>query len=320
MTTLADLFNIQARQQALWYDRDLLTDAERAAYMDELLLGLNEEATELARELRRKPHVVRQERGHTGNAAEEVVDVLKYTLAIAHLAGMTPERLVQRFHAKTMDVEQKFKQYRVELEGRRVFVTDLDSCVADLTKFFEATGGQYGHATAGTLSTEERKAEWYAQGGFKTLDPIEGAKDVLMMAQNAGCLIAVVTARPVWEHARVRPDTVQWLRDQGIPCDILLFNKDKWDAVHQSILPAKVVAFVEDRDKHVMELVGHNVKPVLLMDQPWNQDVAEYADVTRVWSWKQIHHAMLQTDWGRNSAAPITIHKPARIRVPEDAR
>jgi len=309
-TTIEDLFVAQAAQQTLWYDRDLMTDAERSAYMDELLLGLHEEATELARSLRRKPHVVRQERGHGGNAVEEMVDVLKYAMAIAHLAGMTPKQISKRFAAKTLDVEQKFHQYRVELAGRRVFVTDLDSCVADLSKFFEATGGQYGNPTVGTLSTEEKKAQWYADGGFQTLDLVPGAKEALIQAQEAGCLVAIVTARPVWEHARVRPDTVQWLQDNGVPCDILLFNKDKWDAVHQSIMPAQVVAFVEDRDKHCLELVTHHVKPVLLMDQPWNQSLPVHSDIVRVWSWKQVRHAMVQTNWGRNPDATINVNKP----------
>jgi NTP pyrophosphatase (non-canonical NTP hydrolase) len=315
LMTLDDLFTIQAKQQGLWYDRDLLTDSERAAMMDELLHGLNEEVTELARELRRKPHVVRQERGAKGNAVEEVVDVLKYTLAIAHLANMAPALIAERFLAKTDDVEQKFHQYRLELEGRRVFVTDLDSCVADLANFFKATGGQYGHPTAGTLSTEELKAQWYTEGGFKTLTLIDGAREVLQEAQAAGCLVAIVTARPVWEHARVRPDTVQWLRAMGVPCDILLFNKDKWDAIHQSILPARVIAFVEDRDKHVMELVGHRVEPILLMDQPWNQNCPRHQTVHRVWSWKQVRHAMVQTSWGREFSNKIIIRKPERLEA-----
>lgn len=297
--TLADLIAAQAQQQALWYERDLLTDAERRAMMDELLLGLNEEATELARELRRKPHVVRQERGQKGNAVMEMVDVLKYLLAIAHLNGTSPDELVRAFHAKTIEVEQKFHQYRVELEGRRVLVTDLDSCVADLANFFSATGGQYGNATAGTLSTEERKAQWYADGGFLTLGVIDGARECLKEAHAQGCLVAVVTARPVWEHARIRADTVQWLYANDIPYDILLANKDKWDAVHQSILPARVVAFVEDRDKHAGELLDHNVRPVLLYDQPWNQSMPAREGMHRVHSWRAIADFMRALSWGR---------------------
>lgn len=304
-TTLAHLLATQADQQGLWYNRDLLTDAERAAALDELLLGLHEETTELARVLRRKPHVGGAERLHRGNAIEEGVDVLKYLLAIAHLEGWTADQISERFAAKTVEVEQKYKQRQVALAGQRVFVSDLDSCVADLAPFFSATGGQYGGDKVGTLDTEARKAAWYAGGGFLTLPPIHGARETLRAAKEAGCLVAIVTARPVWEHARVRADTIAWLREQDIPCDLLLFNKDKWDAVYQSILPAQVVGFVEDRDKHIMELVGHKVQPVFLFDQPWNQDTPAHPTVHRVWSWHHVRLAMDWTDWGRN---PRTIH------------
>lgn len=299
MDNLERLFQIQREQQGLWHDADKLTDSERAAQFDELLLGLHEEVGELARECRRRPHVVRQERGHKGNAAEEAVDVLKYLLAICQLLDVTPQQLVNRFEAKSLAVRQKVMQYRVELEGRRVFVTDLDGCVADLSPFMAATGGQYGGEHVGKLSTEDLKAAWYEGGGFLTLPLIEGALNCIREARAQGCLIAIITARPVWEHARTRPDTVAWLHDYGVPYDILLFNKDKWDALYQSVLPAKVVAFVEDRSKHVDELVSHHVKPVFLVDQPWNQEVAEHPDVTRVHGWDEIQAALAASGWGR---------------------
>ena len=298
MIGLADFFDKQREQQLLWYNVTLLSDENKAKIVDELLLGLYEEVGELARACRQKPHIVRQERGGHGNSHEEIVDVLKYILAIADILGMTPEDIQARFIAKTMAVEQKVTQYRVDLEGRRAFVTDLDSCVADLTPFMIATGGMYGAANVGTLGTEARKAAWYAEGGFLTLPIMDGARKCILEAKDNGCLIAIITARPVWEHARIRADTIQWLKDMDIPVDIVLFNKDKWDALHQSVLPAQIIGFVEDRVKHIDELVSHHVKPVFLMDQPWNQEVS-HPYVTRVTQWEQVAEAMRHINWGR---------------------
>lgn len=297
--SLSKLLAIQAGQQRLWCDRELLTDAERAAQIDELLHGLYEETGELARGLRRKPHIIRPEKAISAhNAVEEMVDILKYLLAIADMLEVDAATLVNRFMAKTRSVEQKVRQRRLDLEGHRVFVTDLDMCVADLQTFFDATGGMYGSPEAGSLEAEERKARWYASGGFLRLGILPGAREGLLAARDAGCLIAIITARPLWEHGRIRPDTVQWLSDMGIPYDILLFNKDKYDALYQSVFPGRVVAFVEDRDKHALELVEHHVRPVYLMDAPWNRSMARHPDITRVSGWQEIVADMERVNWG----------------------
>lgn len=298
--TVKMMLNIQRLQQGLWYDKDLLTDKERAAWLDELLLGLHEEVAELARITRRKPHVVRAERADSGNRVEELIDALKYLLAIADLLGIDAETLSDRYVAKSQAVAQKVEQYRLELAGQRVFVTDLDECVADLSVFFSETGGMYGTPTAGLLETEAKKDAWYNGGGFLRLGLIPDAVEALREAKANGCLVAIITARPVWEHYRVRTDTVAWLKEHDVPCDILLFNKDKWDAVHQSVYPATVVGALDDRDKHAIELAAHHVPNVMLMDRPWNatMDNDKY-NIKRVSGWGDVLSEMRRTNWGK---------------------
>lgn len=297
---LADALKIQSKQQRLWHpDPKRMTDDQRREVMDELLLGLNEEVAELARETRSKPHVARAPSPRS-NRLEEWTDCLKYLLAIADLEGFDSAMLAMHFLSKTAAVEQRAKQKELDLSGQRVFVTDLDACVADLTPFLDATGGMYGAPTAGTPETEVLKAKWYDTGGFLGLPVIRGAKEALLEAKSQGCLVAIITARPVWEHFRVRADTVDWLNRNGIPHDILLFNKDKWDALHQSVYPAHIVAFVEDRIKHVMELHAHRVEPIYLMDAPWNEDFNPPANIRRAFEWSEVTYWVKhETDWGR---------------------
>lgn len=303
-TTLEQLFALQASQQKLWYSKDKLDDDERLRALDELIQGLYEETAELARVTRTKPHIVRPERDDSGNQVEEAVDVAKYLFAICDLLGISATEFGDRFEAKTNAVRQKVKQYRIELAGKRVFVTDLDECLADLTPFFEATGGQYGTPTAGLLATERLKDTWYNGGGFTTLPLIDGAKEALAEAQAEGCLIAILTARPVWEHYRVRTDTVAWLEANGVPCDILCFGKDKWDLVYQHVMPATVVGFVEDRDKHIIELGKHHVPNIMMPDRPWNADFnpALYG-ANRVADWGEITQRMRDINWGKPQGA-----------------
>ena len=118
----------------------------------------------------------------------------------------------------------------------------------------------------------------------------------------------------------MRTDTVAWLEANGIPCDILLFNKDKWDAVYQSVYPATVVAAVDDRDKHAIELAKHHVPNVLLMDRPWNTEFNSAAyGVHRVTSWDDILTRMRDIDWGRRPpsrvAPEVIAHDPDRCQA-----
>ena len=85
----------------------------------------------------------------------------------------------------------------------------------------------------------------------------------------------------------MRGDTVKWLEQNGVPHDILLFDKDKYDALVKHVFPAKVATFIEDRDKHAIELAAHGV-PVTLINKSYNQTLSDHECITRVDDWVDI--------------------------------
>ena len=288
MYDLRQIMESQRAQQAHWYEKRTMTPQEKEDWTDQLLLGLYEEAGELARAVRTRTHVV-PEREMAGNVCEEVVDVFKYLLAVADLHDISPQDIADRFVSKTAAVEQQFQQRELDLKGRKVLVTDLDGCVADIEPFVEHFG-TYGTAQGG-VELEHAKGRWYEAGEFLNLPPIPGAIDVLKEARAAGYLIAVITARPVWEHRRVRPDTVAWLEKHEVPHDIVVFDKDKYDALVKHVLPATVVTFIEDRDKHAIELAAHGI-PVTLINKRYNQTLAAHEHIRRVDGWDDIRQQL----------------------------
>jgi len=291
------LLEAQARQQRLWYDVSSLTPEQRSEWTDELLLGLYEEVGELARQIRTRAHV-KPERVPGGNVLAETVDVLKYLLALSDLRGISAEELERAFMEKTEAVTARYRQRHLELtEQTCVLVTDLDGCVADALPFVERFGAYHNEKGSG-LEREQAVSEWYESGGFLDLEVVAGARETLAEARSNGCLIAIVTARPQWAHRRVYLDTVGWLRKHGIEYDILVFEKDKHDALIRHVLPARVIGFVEDRDKHAIELAAHNI-PVLLMDYPWNRNTvpAPHPFIRRVAGWTEIREHLASKEW-----------------------
>lgn len=282
------LYDVQANQQACDFNivPDSLTDDQRAELVNELLMGLYEEATELSRSIRIKPHI-EQERPTQGNTLDGIVDVLKMAYSIAHATRISEQELYDAFVAKTAIVATRRHQFLNRANDTTVFVTDLDGCVADLSAFVaEVQGGIYGEV-AGSVEIERRKAAWYEAGGFNHVAAIEGASNALHAIRAAGHRIAIITARPVWVHRRVAWDTQSWLKANNIPYDILAFGKDKYDELVRHVFPARVVGFVEDRDKHAMELAAQQV-PVLLMAAPWNRAMPESEHVKRVGGWNDV--------------------------------
>lgn len=284
-----ELFEIQAEQQRRDFGADprLMTDQQRAELVDELVLCLYEEVGELARSVRSKPHIV-QERVSIGNTLDGLADVFKVALSIADASGITADQLRSAVIQKTEVIRARRHQYLNQMaSGVTVFVTDLDGCVADINPFIrDVQGGAYG-AQAGSIDIERRKADWYEAGGFLDLPVIEGAAHALRTIRDAGHKVAIITARPSWVHRRVAWDTQEWLKKNDIHYDVLAFDKDKYDALVRHVLPAKVLFFVEDRDKHAMEIAAQRI-PVLLMDAEYNRHVANSEHVNRVLGWRDI--------------------------------
>ena len=138
---------------------------------------------------------------------------------------------------------------------------------------------------------ESLKEDFYRGGGFRDMPPIPGAVEGMRALREMGYKIILVTARPYWQYKRLYADTMYWLKQHDIVYDGILFEKDKAEAIYEHIFPARPKFFIEDRDKHALEVAGIGV-PVLLLNYPHNDHIAETELIKRVADWPAIIEAV----------------------------
>lgn len=286
---------IQSEQQkAFGLDPEVMTGVEKGRVVKDLLLGLYEETQELSRCVaQHKQHVLKTPSIEKVNVIEEITDVLKYLMSIAQIFDINAEEVFEGFLSKTQVISDKAEGARCELErDTKLLGVDLDGCVADISswqRFMEKQGKMADWEAIDEL--EALKAEYYRCGGFRDVPMIDGAREALAEFRAAGYKIVIITARPHWQYKRLYADTIHWLKKNGIEHDLLLFNKDKAEALYEHIHPATPAWFIEDRDKHAMELVNIGIN-VLLLDYKYNENV-EHDLITRVYNWDEIKRVVL---------------------------
>lgn len=290
---LVEIWQVQQEQQReLGMDPRHMSDVDRRRITSDLVLQLHEEASELGRiASTHKRHLLAAPHIDPGNVALEVADILKVTLVLAQLHGLSVAEVVEAFYKKTRVVRSRADGERMRLQSTtRLLCVDMDDVISDLGSW----GKQLAEYKAGREPgkqvwdiLEAHKDEFYKHGRFREMPPIEDAPESLRALKARGWTIVIVTARPQWQYKRLYSDTLEWLDTHEVPHDHVLFNKDKVEAVHMHLAPAWPRAFVEDHERNARALADAGI-PVLLFDRPHNQGVADANNLTRVSGWKQI--------------------------------
>lgn len=263
---LEEIWDLQSQQQIrLNLDPRALAPLDRARVMKDFALGLYEEVKALVDTTTHyKAHVLRAPKIERANVADQAASLMKYLVAVCQLHGVSPAELFDAYKRKTAVVDDRARGQRIELErGTKLVITDLDGCVADLSGWQKQLAAQRGTAPMNDKTVqmlESLKEDFYRGGGFTELPPVEGAREALRHIRAAGYSIAIITARPQWQYQRLYADTIHWLKKHDIAYDLILFNKDKGEAVYEHIFPARPLFFVEDREKHCLELANIGVK------------------------------------------------------------
>ena len=250
------------QQERLGLNPKDMSIAEKMAHAKDLGLIATEELSELMRaSLRYKAHMLKAEPVDTSHVVEEMVDLFKSVIALAQLYGVGDQRFFNSFIQKTSVVDHRADGEQFELrEDTNLILVDLDGCLADLSSFDKEINDMHmkyysTHTLSEILAMQEAaKTEFRKSGGYKDLPAIFGAQSAMEELKRDGYKIVILTARPHRQYKRLYGDTLEWLGSNHIQHDLLLFERDKAEAIVKYIHPATPLLFVEDRMKHALEV------------------------------------------------------------------
>lgn len=269
----------------------------------ELILSLHSELDEVLGELNWKKHRVEDKNIIVSNVYEELIDVLKYWLVLAQIWDLDPEKIVEEYFRKSLVVRQKWDQeHSPSLSTDKIVCIDIDGVLCDyLTTWLEFVRnnfpeklafGDSGKITSLDLSrTLKNPSEYkdlknlFRESGIKrNALVISGAKEFLIKLSKK-YKIVLVSARPVQVYRRIYADTVEWLKENELIFDFLVFEEDKrsWALTHKS----QIEFCVEDDPKQATHLTTYGLK-VYLLDCPYNKDVGNMEKLTRIYSLGEI--------------------------------
>ena len=125
----------------------------------------------------------------------------------------------------------------VELKTKKVCAIDIDDTLSDSTPFWIAyvndklkTSFNDLDEMKNTLSYKQYKKlkKEYRVSGIKANIPaLPGASELTKKLKERGYHIIIITARPANDYPELTKITNQWLRDNNIEYDGIIFDKDK---------------------------------------------------------------------------------------------
>jgi len=90
-------------------------------------------------------------------------------------------------------------------------------------------------------------------GGKRAIPLFDGARDLLTWCKYKNYEIVLLTSRPIDLCSNIYPDTVDWLRNNELPYDLLLWSKNKSEMVFRMRLMDKIVFAIDDEYGHILD-------------------------------------------------------------------
>lgn len=170
--------------------------------------------------------------------------------------------------------------------NRPVFGLDIDGTMGAYHEHFLKFARDYlgkqmpptsypGSSLAGYMgvskSTYRQVKLAYRRGGMKRSMPCyPGAKELAAGLRKRGAVVVICTTRPFLQLDTVEPDTMHWLKRNGIQYDGIIAGERKYMDLARQFGPERVVCVLEDLPEMARQAMDCGVIPVI-RDQPYNQ-------------------------------------------------
>lgn len=118
------------------------------------------------------------------------------------------------------------------------------------------------------------------------------ASEIVKKLKEDGHDIYIITSRWLANRddevgKRMREIVKNWLNENKIPYDKLIFSKASNESKYQEIMENKIDLMIEDNPNNIKEL--KNYIPVICYDAGYNKDCVEDNRMTRCYSWYDIY-------------------------------
>ncbi|RKY33144.1 MAG: hypothetical protein DRP74_00395 [Candidatus Omnitrophota bacterium] len=262
-----------------------LSQSEKQYWTKELILCLISECNELLREIAWKVHRKEDIRIIPSNLLEEWIDIFKYWLSIGLIWQFDAKQLWEEYWRKSAVVEQRWTQEQMLNRFDKIVAVDIDGVLYDYPKEFfkfiqDKTGIKIEREIKNydlyvELSKEfsipvlSRLKDEYRQSGYlKKGLPIDGSREFLKSLKQMGFGITLMTAREYKKYKRIYGDTLEWLRENDMMFDGIVWSEKKEEAVYRSF--PNLAFAVEDNLDNANKIAMLGIK-VFLLDKSYNK-------------------------------------------------
>jgi hypothetical protein len=251
--------------QKAFFDRINAVEYVDKTHVDRIkdyCIGINKNVTDVLNTLDWDPskeHKTNSLLHQKVEAADAVIDIMKYAMNVCHEYEINYEDLMQKFQMKNRTIDQKFKQ-RLFMTSKKfanskyAFIIDIDGVLTDIVMaykywFSEKTGQkfltwyEFCDWRSKNIDRYREIKEEYRLSGYKMIMPaVDNARDLLRECHKRG-IVSLLSNRPVKSYPILYMQSVEWLYNHGMI---------QWiDMIHFTDLGEKRYFFDRFADKDV---------------------------------------------------------------------
>jgi len=276
LATVKDLFKSQKEFNNLFYDLAQLSDNEKEEITKSLSLALHSEISSLISAINFKDHKHSRREIDKCKILFESVDAFRYILSILNIWEISSDEFLEAFDDKDVFLNLRHKHGKKKWDGRPVVIVDMDDVITDFRNNFsswvenrysiaiDVESPEYYFITdlaKHGINPEGVFLDFVAEGGFRSLSPVPGAREFLKGLRDSGCWIQLLTARPS-DNIRCFYDTYGWLSDHDIVFDKVEFSPEKfrWCVTSEYYDSGSILFAIDDAPKHAEDYSQHGIK------------------------------------------------------------